>query len=75
MSESARLRRCEEKKPLEAQPRGDESDIDAEVEHLTQFASDVYVHCMEAKDTEPSKLDFNIQELAKQYASNFPVDL
>ena len=71
MSKSARLRQREEKQPLEAQPWGEESDIDAEAKHFTQLATDLYIHCRDAKDFEPQRLEDQLQELARNYASNF----
>ena len=50
MKEHRRLRRREEKKPLQDKPRGEESDEEFGAEHFAQLATDILTHCMDAWD-------------------------
>lgn len=57
MTESARLHQQEEKKPLKAWPRDDETDEEFGAEQFAQLATDMLIHCMDVRDFEPEKLE------------------
>jgi len=72
MKDHERLLRREEKKSIEAKPRGDESEEEFGAEHFAQLATDILTRCMDARDYEPIKVQNQIRDLALSYARLVP---